>query len=413
VPASAPTRTKYGVSPWIDQFPKKRRPEFPKFRGAATYPVVIVGGGLSGCFTAYAFAAAGVKVALVEAERVGFSGAGRGAGVLQGEAAPSYRDVEARYGRRAARLLFDASRRAVLDLATAARRLGINNVETTETLRVLASYGADEKALLKDIALRRDAGLEAVWLKSSAAVRDSRVESARAAVRLRGWGTASPYELVTTFVQAATKRGAAVFERSPVRKIKVRRKDVEIHAAGGILTANTIVVATGEPTDLYRSLKRHVQPDERYLVLTDRLPVPIRRQVHASVRIISDTDTPPHLLRWTDDGRMLIAGADQPRTSIRIRDKVVVQRTGQLMYELSRMYPAISGVMPSYGWDQPVGRTADGIMFAGPHRNYPRHLFAWATRHDPSQAFLASRILLRNYLGRPDREDAFFAFTRG
>jgi hypothetical protein len=110
---------------------------------------------------------------------------------------------------------------------------------------------------------------------------------------------------------------------------------------------------------------------------------------------------------------MLIAGADQPRTSIRIRDKVVVQRTGQLMYELSRMYPAISGVMPAYGWDQPLGGTADGIMFAGPHRNYPRHLFAWATRHDPSQAFLASRILLRNYLGRPDREDAYFAFTRG
>jgi hypothetical protein len=52
-------------------------------------------------------------------------------------------------------------------------------------------------------------------------------------------------------------------------------------------------------------------------------------------------------------------------------------------------------------------------MYAGPHRNYPRHLFAWATRHDPAQAFLASRILLRHYLGQADRTDAYFAFTRG
>ena len=52
-------------------------------------------------------------------------------------------------------------------------------------------------------------------------------------------------------------------------------------------------------------------------------------------------------------------------------------------------------------------------MYAGPHRNYPRHLFAWATRHDPAQAFLASRILLRHVLGEPEKDDAYFAFTRG
>jgi len=57
--------------------------------------------------------------------------------------------------------------------------------------------------------------------------------------------------------------------------------------------------------------------------------------------------------------------------------------------------------------------TADTVMYAGPHRNYPHHLFAWATRHDPAQAFLASRILLRHYLGQSGREDLYFGFTRG
>lgn len=405
-------RTRYGNSPWIDEFPKRRRPDFPRFRGAASFPVVIIGGGLAGCFTAYAFAAAGVKVALIEADRLGYGGAGRGPGILQGEATPSYRDIEDRHGRKAARALFAASRRAVLDMASTARRLGVKHVETSDALRVLASYSTEEKAFAKELALRREAGLDAVGLKTAAAVRDSGT-SISAAMKLRDWGVANPYQLVVAFTAAAAKRGAVFFERSSARRIKPGRHKVAVIVEGGTLTADTVIVCTGEPTDLHRSLKRHVRLDERYVVMTDRLTATVRKQIAASVRVITDNATPPHLLRWTDDGRVIIAGADQPRPPARTKDKVLVQRTGQLMYELSRMYPAISGVTPVAGWDMPLGTSADGVMYAGPHRNFPRQLFAWATRHDPAQAFLASRILLRNYLGTPDRDDAFFAFTRG
>ena len=63
--------TKYGRSPWIDTFPKSRVPSYPRYRGAATAPAVIIGGGLTGCATAYAFAVAGVKVVLLEADQIG------------------------------------------------------------------------------------------------------------------------------------------------------------------------------------------------------------------------------------------------------------------------------------------------------------------------------------------------------
>ena len=69
--------------------------------------------------------------------------------------------------------------------------------------------------------------------------------------------------------------------------------------------------------------------------------------------------------------------------------------------------------MPEFGWEMPLAVAADEAMYAGPHRNFPRHLFAWGTRHDPAQAFLASRVLLRHFLGEADRSDQYFAFTRG
>ena len=63
--------TKYGRSPWIDQFPRSRVPSYPKHKGTNPFDVVVIGGGLTGCTTAYALAAAGVKTMLLEAEQIG------------------------------------------------------------------------------------------------------------------------------------------------------------------------------------------------------------------------------------------------------------------------------------------------------------------------------------------------------
>jgi glycine/D-amino acid oxidase-like deaminating enzyme len=91
----------------------------------------------------------------------------------------------------------------------------------------------------------------------------------------------------------------------------------------------------------------------------------------------------------------------------------LVQRTGQLMYELSTLYPDISGVLPSRGWAFPFLLTSDGLPVAGPHRNYPRHLFAYAEHGlSVTGAFLASRLLLRHHLGKAGRDDEVFGFPR-
>ncbi|HYU78254.1 MAG TPA: FAD-dependent oxidoreductase, partial [Vicinamibacterales bacterium] len=271
----------------------------------------------------------------------------------------------------------------------------------------------EDKLFAREVAARREAGLEAVPLRAAAASREAAVERVTAAVRLHDWGQCNPYRLCLGFASAAADRGATIYERSPVRRIKVKRRHVEAHVSDAVIRADTIIICTGEPTDLFRPLKRHMRLDERYAVLTERMPAAVRKQVASRSPVLTDTDTPSHVVRAMDDGHLLVTGADQPRTKPKGRDKVLVQRTGQLMYELLRLYPAISGLMPEYGWDIPMAVTADGAMYAGPHRNYPRHLFAWATGHDPAHAFLASRILLRHVTGEATKDDGYFAFTRG
>ena len=67
---------------FVDTFPKSRRPDHPRLKGEIRTDVVIVGGGLTGCACAAAFATAGVRVVLVDAARIGAGETARGAGLL-------------------------------------------------------------------------------------------------------------------------------------------------------------------------------------------------------------------------------------------------------------------------------------------------------------------------------------------
>lgn len=405
--------TRYGASPWLDQFPAKQRPAFPAFKSKETVeaPLVIIGGGLAGVMTAYACAAAGVKVMLLEAERLGSGGTGRGSGVAAAEGAASFLELEAQSGRRVARAHFEHAHRAVLDLAAAVRRLGIKaGMETLDAWRVVP-VGSAVKPLQRDVEARRGAGLAATWHKPAALAKAAGVDVAGGA-RLPGWAQFDPYRLLLGFAAAAVGRGAQVFERSAVTKVAFDRKVATVVTRAGRITAARVVHCTGEPTDLVKGLQRHFRFEQRSFALSAELPAPVRRALGPRASVVTDIEQPAHLIRWTSDHRVLVAGADGLRPPVRQREKTDVQRTGQLMYELTRLYPDISGVAPAYGWSMPVAHSHDGGLYAGPHRNFPHQLFALGTAHDPARAYLASRILLRHVTGETTTDDEHFGFAR-
>jgi len=156
-------RTRYGISPWIHQLPGSRRPDYSRLRGEQTADVVIIGGGITGCATAYACAVAGIKAIVLEADRVGQGSAGRSAGLLLPDPGPAFRDVEQAHGVRAARTAFEAWRRASLEGAALLRRLNIKcGLEPLNALVVAARE--DEKQLKREYDARTKAKLEVSWL---------------------------------------------------------------------------------------------------------------------------------------------------------------------------------------------------------------------------------------------------------
>ena len=366
---------------------------------------------MSGAMTAYACASAGYKVILLEADRIGLGGSGRATGLFSGEACDSYRALEARAGKRAARAMFDAMQSAPRDLAATVKRLGIRaGLDLAEHLRVLPP-GDSDKLIRRELGARQAAGIKASWVLPPAVTRQAAIVSG-GAMRLPDAGFVDPFKLTLGFLSAAIKRGAKVYEKSRVKKITFTRKTATAYLDSGAITTTNLAICIGEPTTLFKPLKRHLRHEDRYAVLTEPLSAAVRAELGQKTAVLTDTESPAHHLWFTADHRALFAGADQKRPADRLRDKTLVQRTGQLMYELSRLYPAISGAAPAYGWDVPLAHPVDGVLYAGSHRNFPFHHFAFGTSHDPARAYLASRIILRSVQGRPEKNDEHFSFAR-
>jgi len=403
-------RTRYGTSPWIDLFPKSRRPNLPRLRGEHHTDVVIVGGGLTGCAAAYACAAAGLRPILLEADRLGQGGTGRSAGVLLSDPGPAFRDIAKAHGLRAARQIFESWHRASRDAASLLKRLRIKcDLQACDDLIVAVRDG--EKALGKELEARDAAGLDARRLSNQAA-RAATTFDAVAGMKLGAGFTLDPYRACLGLAAAARSRGGILFESSRVKKLQVGSKQADVILDGGVVHAQTVIVATGSATSEYKPLRRHFKRRDSFLVLTEPMPAAMRRQLTGADVIVRDTASPPHGIRRTKDDRLLIVGGDRDETPARQRESVMVQRTGQLMYELLIMNHAIAGLRPEYGWDTTYGETADGVMYIGPHRNYPRHLFALGGGVSTTGSFLAARILLRAVQGSAEKADAVFGWTR-
>jgi glycine/D-amino acid oxidase-like deaminating enzyme len=243
------------------------------------------------------------------------------------------------------------------------------------------------------------------------AIADESGLSAAAALRNRESATIDPYRLTLGLAAAAAARSAQIFESSPVTKITFTRKFADVFSGGGTTRVSRIIVATGVPTVLFKSLQRHFWFHNAYFVQTEPVPARIRNALGTRCAVIRDSASPPHTLRWVGGERLLVTGADGEEVPARALDKAIVQRTGQLMYELSTMYPEISGIMPAYGWASPYARTADGLPYFGPHRNFPFHLFAFGdSSSSVTGSYLASRVLLRHHLQENDAADAAFEF---
>jgi glycine/D-amino acid oxidase-like deaminating enzyme len=383
--------------------------QFPMLRGAHEVDIAIVGGGITGAIIAVVLARAGVRVGLLEADLIGRGSTAASAALLLREPDLGLRDLAMRYGMARARRLWQLSLEATRTLVAMLRRVDCG-LATPQAIYYTLEAAA-LPALRSEYAHRCRSGFAGTWLTPGALRRVAGI-TARGAISTPA-AQCDPYRACVGLLQRAAGAGAAIFERSRVRRITQTRDGIRVITPRGSLSASHVVIATGYATAAFRPLAGRFQMKHTYVLATEPLTRRQAREVGLTNVMLWDTERPYHYARWTPDRRLLLGGADLPVTHGRGRARAFAIGTARLREYFEGLFPALAAVNIDYSWEGLFAKTPDGLPYIGPHRRYPRHLFALGYGgNGMTFGCLAAKVILEKLRGVRSGDHDLVAFGR-
>jgi glycine/D-amino acid oxidase-like deaminating enzyme len=342
----------------------------PVFAGAAQgpveghYDVAIVGGGFTGLAAARHLAKNGVKVVVLEAERVGWGASGRNGGHLNNGLAHSYLAAKAELGRERAVALYKALDDSIDTIEAIIAEEGIDcNFRRAGKLK-LASKPQHFAAIARNFeAVHQEVDPDTALLTA----RDLKSEvgspfngamlSKKSAMMHMG-------RYVAGLATAAARHGAVIFEKAAVAGHKKDNNRHSLTTGRGTITADNVLVATGAYTpSIFGYFRRRIISVGSFLIATRPLSeteiaatMPGNRTCVTSMNI-------GNYFRLSPDNRLIFGGrARFSATSDQRSDA----KSGEILRaSLTQIFPQLADVEIDYCWGGLVDMTKDRYPRAG------------------------------------------------
>jgi glycine/D-amino acid oxidase-like deaminating enzyme len=374
-------------------------------RQTLAYDVVIVGGGIVGCSTAYWLhrRRPSLRVALVEAHTLGAGASGRNAGfVLQG-AAPRYGvDVE-RYGERTARRLWHFTR-ANRDLM-ASELPGPAFGWTSNGSLTVAGTAEEDERLQASVAQLRAAGAPVVYLDPEETNDRIRGTDFYGGLYVTTGAVVDPLRLVRHLAQASE---ATLHTHLPVEALRWNERDgVLLETPDLRLWGRRVVLAVGPSLpSLMPALADYVRPVRAQMLATSPA-------AHTAIEHPVYSHRGGFYVRQLEDGEVLVGGG---RHQHRDAEETAVDATTPAVQATIERYlhthfPWSRDLSVQRRWSGTMGFSPDGRPVVGPVPDHPDSLFATGfTGHGMGYGFRMGRLLAARATGR-SRPDGYDLFT--
>jgi glycine/D-amino acid oxidase-like deaminating enzyme len=183
-----------------------------------------------------------------------------------------------------------------------------------------------------------------------------------------GVATVQPAALVRGLRTVALNAGIAVWEHSPMTSFQSQGGAVVITTPRGTVRSKKLVLATNAWLATYPEVRRHLIVLGSEVVATDRAPDLLRGDQWRDGLAISDSRRLVHYYRTTSDGR-IVFGKGGGRIAFRGRqDRAkwsTAARASLVKDQLLRTYPQFAGVPITHSWAGAVDYAVDSLPFFG------------------------------------------------
>lgn len=332
---------------------------YPELRGRITADVCVVGGGFTGLATALTLAERGYAVALVEANRIGWGASGRNGGQLIHGFSKDER-LARKLGAGHADMLYHLGWRGHEIILGWIDRYGIQcdlqmgYVEAAakpshmgyleEQFADLQRHGhAHEFRLLDRLETQQALGTERF----------------HGGLLTMGNGHLHPLNLCAGEARAAASLGVQIFEMSPVTSVIHSARPRALTAQGEVDAAFVVLAGNAYHRLEPAKLSGLLFPAGSYIVATEPLPEPLRREINPMNVAVSDSNEILDYFRLSADGRMLYGG----RCNYSGRDPRSIRAA--ILPRMTRVYPQLERCRVAYEWGGKIGIVLNRIPMVG------------------------------------------------
>lgn len=347
---------------------------FPRLEADLRCDVAVIGAGITGALIADELQAHGHDVAVLDERDAGWGSTAASTALLQYEIDTHLADLAKQYGEAAAVLAYRSCARAIDLLADKAADVGDVDFARQSSL-YYASKRRHRRALEDEFALRKRHGFDVQWLEPGE-LRERFGFDAPCAIRSAQAARVDPYRMAYRLLQRIERRGGAVHDRTPVRRIVAHARGVRLQVGdGAVVRARGLVFAAGYASQ--RFLRRRVARNRSsYAFVTD----PLAQEQLGPLRdsLLWESARPYLYLRSTADGRLLAGGEDDDVDIPARRDALVDRKARKLAARVQALFPDLP-VQPAFAWGGTFAETSDGLPWIGASPEHgPRVLFAMA-----------------------------------
>jgi len=328
--------------------------------------VAVVGGGFCGLSAARTLAQRGVRVALLEAESLGWGASCRNGGmVLTGMKLPVPTLIK-RYGREAVQRMYAASLESIDLVESIVKEEGIDcNFSRCGHLEVACKQSHFDHYAMAAARIKNEFHHELRIIPKNAL--QSEIGSGIYYGGLVDESSASlnPARYVNGLAKAAQRHGACLYDHTRVTSVASlsngASSSFRVETTRGSLTAKEVLLASGAyTTRATPALRKKVIPIGSYIIATEILPAALAAEVSPRNRMIYDSKHFLYYYRLTPDNRMLFGG----RAAFFPESESTVRESAELLHQgMVQVYPQLRDTKVEYVW----GGTLDFAMDVMPH----------------------------------------------
>lgn len=394
----------------------------PGLKDVIDVDVAIVGGGYTGLSTAYFLKKAepGKRVALLEAEVIGFGASGRNAGFSMTKFGLIHSITAVRFGKEKTREAHEYNCRAVDLLRDLVTTLKLDcDYEHNGFLMVSTCKKHQQRMEREYEFVTKKLGIgEIEWIDEREL--KSRVDSP---IYMGGawWeprtGILNPAKLAWSWKKVIEQMGVQIYENTPVEELARDGRRYSLKTPDGTIKADKVVLATNAWSHLFAPTKRKQVPVWTYIVLTEPLKKEHFEKIGWKKREgIEDFRDLVHYYRLTADNRILLGGRDVGIQSGNDmpQEKDYDEKTfGALKTDLLEMFPQLDGIKFTHQWGGPVSVPLDLAPALGYAGSKDIVYSLGCCGHAVSMTHLNGQTIVDLLLEKKtDRTDAFFVNRR-